>query len=516
MTTKQSIAKVPLVKNLRYYLLLFGLSLTLFSCDKDDSEYMKTNLLASVSAESGKSINFTEAPSKLTKDKTAKVSVKYNKTSYGSEIAYVQVYMKRTDGSKVKELVTYTKKVTATTGTVNFYFNVSSSVQTGSDYRWYAQLLNSGWGRLAKEDGNLVTISTISAVDVLVNSQFESPTTGATLSGNNQLFTWSNGGSSSRAYDVHVGSTKGANNYFDSSGIGSATSINVTNLPINGSTVYARLYWTDNNWSTKKFVDVTYKAYKPSVDENFILNNDFSNEATGTYNDSRFKADNDWGKGIAWSGFSSRASIKSFSGDKQLRVTFPKGAYGHSRGGGTALAELGNNDELYFRQTIHFEQGFDFVKGGKLPGLASGGADWTGGSIPTNGEGFSARFMWRTGGKAVVYMYYVDQKSKWGDDISLGFDFKTGVNYTITQRIKRNTGNNKNGILQVWVSENGGPATLRLTKSDIRFGLNGNGTIDSLLVTTFHGGGDSSWAPSRTSYIRFDDFMVSPSKFSNL
>ncbi len=74
-----------------------------------------------------------------------------------------------------------------------------------------------------------------------------------------------------------------------------------------------------------------------------------------------------------------------------------------------------------------------------------------------------------------------------GGDIDLGFNFVPGRNYTLTQQIKNNTGRNKDGILQVWVSENGGPQKRVLNKSNLRFGVDGKGQTDSFLISTFHG-----------------------------
>jgi hypothetical protein len=125
--------------------------------------------------------------------------------------------------------------------------------------------------------------------------------------------------------------------------------------------------------------------------------------------------------------------------------------------------------------------------------------------------------MFRPNGKAVVYAYYMDQLNReCGEDIDLGLIFSTGVDYTLTQRIKTNSGDSKNGILQVWVSENGGAQRLLLNRNDIRYGTNGRGKIDSLYITTFHGGNSQRWAPKNTSYARFDDFFVSKTKFSDL
>src|SRR5690606_9365761 len=109
-------------------------------------------------------------------------------------------------------------------------------------------------------------------------------------------------------------------------------------------------------------------------------------------------------------------------------VTFPTNTAG------------GNEVWLSFR--LLFENGWQFVLGGKLPGLA-------GGTMPTGGDfddnGFSARFMWRENGTVAVYAYHHDRPGVWGEDFYLtnadGSRWRAPIGQWITlrQRIKMNT-----------------------------------------------------------------------------
>ncbi|MEK8174656.1 polysaccharide lyase [Streptomyces sp. M19] len=64
----------------------------------------------------------------------------------------------------------------------------------------------------------------------------------------------------------------------------------------------------------------------------------------------------------------------------------------------------GPTDALHLRYYLRFANDFDFVKGGKLPGLYGGRV--TGGRHIPNGEnGLSTRYMWRSGGRGEVYAY---------------------------------------------------------------------------------------------------------------
>ena len=58
---------------------------------------------------------------------------------------------------------------------------------------------------------------------------------------------------------------------------------------------------------------------------------------------------------------------------------------------------------------IMFGSGFDFVKGGKLPGLFGGGVSCSGGA--ESEECFSTRFMWRRDGEGEVYGYLPNEQA---------------------------------------------------------------------------------------------------------
>jgi hypothetical protein len=86
-----------------------------------------------------------------------------------------------------------------------------------------------------------------------------------------------------------------------------------------------------------------------------------------------------------------------------LQVTYPKGSYSHDTGGTQFynlwnLTNGQNFESMMLSYELAFENGFDWVKGGKLPGLR-GGLNSTGCSggnqVTPTGDCFSARLMWR-------------------------------------------------------------------------------------------------------------------------
>ena len=135
---------------------------------------------------------------------------------------------------------------------------------------------------------------------------------------------------------------------------------------------------------------------------------------------------------------------------------------------------------------------------------------YTGGVHPDNGEGWSARYMWvqrNAGVEAIVYFYYVDMSSQYGDSVNSAKYFETGKWYRLTQRIKLNENNLSNGIMQVWIDGNE-----VINNTDVRYRLWGKGDIDSFYFSTFHGGASEDWSPQNDSFALFDNIKVTKSK----
>jgi hypothetical protein len=89
-----------------------------------------------------------------------------------------------------------------------------------------------------------------------------SPTPNSTLTSSSVTFRWSSGTGVTN-YGLYVGSRIGTNDIFSKS-TGLNLSTNVSNLPVNGSTLYVRLWWATAaaGW---QHVDYTYTAALPST-----------------------------------------------------------------------------------------------------------------------------------------------------------------------------------------------------------------------------------------------------------
>jgi hypothetical protein len=157
---------------------------------------------------------------------------------------------------------------------------------------------------------------------------------------------------------------------------------------------------------------------------------------------------------------------------------------------------------LHLRYYLRFANDFNFVKGGKLPGLCGGTAN-TGGNIPNGTDGFSVRLMWRTDGAGEAYAY-TPEASNMGISYGRGnWYFKRGTWQCVDEEITLNTPGVKNGSIRIWIDQN-----LVLNVGGLRFRDIPTLKVDALLFSTFFGGADQSWATPVTTYIDFANFSV--------
>jgi len=217
---------------------------------------------------------------------------------------------------------------------------------------------------------------------------------------------------------------------------------------------------------------------------------------------------------VAWAEGHERTFIdmkQAHGGKKSLRVAYPAGSFGPLETGLNTPLSITPGDEYYLSYWLMFDEQFSWGSanhGGKLPGLAGKGY-CSGGETCQGSNGFTARYMWRTDGQAVIYLYHMDKPGTWGDDMPLldatgqPLYFQKGEWINLVQRLRINTGDNRDGELQVWF--NGVEA---LNRKGLRF-VNNKSQIDMVYFSTFHGGGDDSWVPAHDSWIWFDDLEIS-------
>jgi hypothetical protein len=197
---------------------------------------------------------------------------------------------------------------------------------------------------------------------------------------------------------------------------------------------------------------------------------------------------------------------------RSLRIHYSKGVFGPEGGYlfRSSFSKWGipGQEALYLRYYVRFEPGFDFVKGGKLPGLAGGDGN-TGGHKPNGKDGWSARIMWRGDGKIVQYVYHPDQTGDYGEDLEWNYGgcprfFKPGRWHCVETYVRMNSPGKKDGIIRSWLD-----GDLSLEATTLRFRDVPELKIDQLEFETFFGGGDASWASPRDQQAFFDGFALS-------
>jgi hypothetical protein len=156
---------------------------------------------------------------------------------------------------------------------------------------------------------------------------------------------------------------------------------------------------------------------------------------------------------------------------------------------------------------------FDWVKGGMLPGL------WIGrmGALDTTHleDGASARIMWRKNGLAEAYLYVNKQLPEFyqlpgyfnnqphGESMYRGFSkFVANEWNTVILRIKLNTVGENNGILQLSINNK------TLTYDKMNWRNSENITINGILMHSFFGGSDDTWATPKEQKVYFSKFSV--------
>lgn len=194
-----------------------------------------------------------------------------------------------------------------------------------------------------------------------------------------------------------------------------------------------------------------------------------------------------------------------------LQVKYPAGQVG-SEASGMQLFSLWNTTDgsafqsMLLTYEVAFDSNFDFVKGGKLPGLR-GGPDpdgCSGGSAANGSNCFSSRLMWRTAAAGEVYAYiptpnnicsnsdFRCNSDGFGTSIDRGsFSFVPGQWNRVTLVVRLNQPvNTANGEVVLYYNN-----VKALDEQALQYRSASSLSIGGLYFSTFFGGSDSSWAP---------------------
>ncbi|KAI0036890.1 polysaccharide lyase family 14 protein [Vararia minispora EC-137] len=214
--------------------------------------------------------------------------------------------------------------------------------------------------------------------------------------------------------------------------------------------------------------------------------------------------------------------VSSNTSGPVLRVTYPAGSFSNNNLGGTQLYSLWNSsgnpfESMMISYEVAFGVNFDWVKGGKLPGLRGGAPNGCSGGNQADGVScFSTRTMWRTNGAGEIYAYVprdnnicgasgVQCNDEFGASIGRGdFTFVSGQWNKVTMVIWLNSPvDTANGRAQMYYND-----ILAIDQSNMVFRTSDNLTANGLYLSTFFGGGDSSWAPQTDQQTYFRNFEL--------
>lgn len=216
-----------------------------------------------------------------------------------------------------------------------------------------------------------------------------------------------------------------------------------------------------------------------------------------------------------------------------LQVTYPSGSF-QSSTGGVQFYSLWNTsdgsqfDSMLLSYEVAFDSSFNFVKGGKLPGLRGGPQvdGCSGGNAATGSNCFSSRLMWRTSGEGEVYAYIPDsdgicQDTKdflcnqdgFGTSIDRGsFSWIPGKWNHVTLLIRLNEIHSSNGQVSLFYNN-----VKAIEQTGLGFRVDDVVSVGGLYFSTFFGGDDPSWATPSTVHSYYRNFqMWGSSAASNL
>lgn len=209
-----------------------------------------------------------------------------------------------------------------------------------------------------------------------------------------------------------------------------------------------------------------------------------------------------------------------------LNVSYPAGSYSPSKTNVTGGIHFYSQPPTFparkicFSYSVKFPPNFDPVRGGKLLGMWVGSRGAAGGIHPVDAASY--RVAWYGDMQAEAYLYVPPQTSPdyksipdfednggYGDSLwKKSFNFTRNIVNNITAKIVLNTFDKNNQPLS------NGYVSLTINNETEEFDkliwiTNFKTRISGLLMTSFFGGSDQSWAPMNNDTIAYNNFYVS-------
>ncbi|CAO3590532.1 unnamed protein product [Absidia cylindrospora] len=223
-------------------------------------------------------------------------------------------------------------------------------------------------------------------------------------------------------------------------------------------------------------------------------------------------------------------SSNNSSSSQALRVLYGMGSYAPtgtksnlgSVGGTEFFSQPFGNasyDSVLLRYDLAFDNSFQWVQGGKLPGVFGGepGSGCSGGNAASGSNCFSVRLMWRQNGAGEAYAYIPNAKDvcqqqktvtcndQYGTSFSRGvINFQQNKWTTMEMYIKVNNASASDGVLKVWQDGN-----VIVNQNQVQYRTSNAIAASSLFFSTFFGGGDPSYATQVDTYTYYKNIEFS-------
>ena len=101
---------------------------------------------------------------------------------------------------------------------------------------------------------------TYTATEAAAAPQIVSPIVGSVVDDTVVDFEWTDNDSGADEYWVYAGATPGSRSYFDSGNVGANESVELSELPSDGTQIYVRLWHRSGGFGRWRFVDAEYTA----------------------------------------------------------------------------------------------------------------------------------------------------------------------------------------------------------------------------------------------------------------
>lgn len=158
---------------------------------------------------------------------------------------------------------------------------------------------------------------------------------------------------------------------------------------------------------------------------------------------------------------------------------------------------------IQYSYWVKFPEHFEFVKGGKLPGIGSNMAG-SGGHKADGYNGWSVRVMWDKDGRLGQYIYHPDQPTQFGEFFAWDTtSIPKNQWHQIKTEVRLNTSGKRDGLIKTWFN-----GELVFERNNFRLRNSHTLPIERILFSVFYGGEGTQWQPKQDNHLYIDDWVI--------